>query len=76
MPLGDEVVLPSDTTEHPAILQLVSNPGAHQGHGEHRVNETRITALHTLERFLAIQFVDVTDRAHIDTSTAFEGHFA
>ncbi|MND98730.1 hypothetical protein D3C80_910940 [compost metagenome] len=64
MALGNEVVLPTYPAEHPAVFQLIGHPGAHQGHGEHRVDKARIPALQALERLLAIQLVDVADGAH------------
>ncbi|MNE39640.1 hypothetical protein D3C80_1336030 [compost metagenome] len=76
MPLGNKVVLPADTAEHPPIFQLISNPGAHQGHGEHRVDEARIEALRALERLLTVQFVDVADGAHINAFAGFQRHVA
>ena len=76
MSLGDEVVLPADATEHPAVLQLVGDPGAEQGHGEGAVDEARVAPLQTLQLFLAVQVVDEANAGHADPGALFQRHLA
>jgi len=45
MALGDKVVLPANTAEHPPVFQLIRHTSTQQGPGEHGIDKACLPAL-------------------------------
>ena len=65
-PLRNEIVLPTDAADDPAVFETIGNHVAEQGRHHGVVDEACVDARAAFDVLTAVQLVDIVDRPHAE----------